>query len=293
MHDARSESAESLPVPSSKGELTWMYKQATSWMGVFAFVMAGIVWADPSMRAQVRDVYLSMTATEAAPLVVATPPVPAVAIPVALPMHNKAFTLLGNVVHAQPVKVAAVEENNDGQASPAQIEGLRRYIARKYRVSHDATEVLVKAAYGVGQDMDLDPLLLLSVVAIESRFNPFAESGVGAQGLMQVMTSVHHEKFKSFGGSQAAWNPIANMRVGAMILQDCIARGGSIEAGLKRYVGATGPNDGGYGAKVLAERQRLASAAGVRAAPSKPADAVAEAGVAKGGKPQEQSVAAL
>jgi soluble lytic murein transglycosylase-like protein len=261
-----------------------MYKQASSWMGVFAFVMAGIVWADPSMRAQVRDVYLSMTVNEAAPLVVATAPVPAVAIPVALPTHNKAFTLLGNVLHAQPVAVVA-----DGQASPAQIEGLRRYIARKYRVSHDATEVLVKAAYGVGQDMDLDPLLLLSVVAIESRFNPFAESGVGAQGLMQVMTSVHHEKFKSFGGMQAAWNPIANLRVGAQILQDCIARGGSVEAGLKRYVGATGPGDGGYGAKVLAERQRLASAAGVRLAAPKiaPADAVADAGVSKGGKAQQ------
>jgi soluble lytic murein transglycosylase-like protein len=268
-----------------------MYKQATSWMGVFAFVMAGIVWADPSMRAQVRDVYLSMTMTEAPPLVVATAPVPAVAIPVALPTHNKAFTLLGNVLHAQPVPVAAAD---NGEASPAQIEGLRRYIARKYRVSHDATEVLVKTAYGVGRDMDLDPLLVLSVVAIESRFNPFAESGVGAQGLMQVMTSVHHEKFKSFGGMQAAWNPIANMRVGAQILQDCIARGGSVEAGLRRYVGATGPNDGGYGAKVLAERQRLASAAGVRPATSKPADAVAEAGVSKDGKLQlDQNIAAL
>jgi len=290
MHDARSGAADVLPALSAKRELTWMYKQATSWMGVFAFVMAGIVWADPSMRAQVRDVYLSMTVNEAAlPLVVATAPVPAVALPVTLPSHNKTFPLMGNL-RAQPV--AAVVPA--GQASPAQIEGLRRYIARKYRVSHDATELLVKEAYGVGQDMDLDPLLLLSVAAVESRFNPFAESGMGAQGLMQVMTSVHHEKFKSFGGQQAAWNPIANLRVGAMILQDCIARGGSVEAGLKRYVGATGPNDGGYGAKVLAERQRLASAAGVRPQAPKAAEAVADAAVSKDGKPQmDQSVAAL
>jgi hypothetical protein len=41
-----------------------------------------------------------------------------------------------------------------------------------------------------------------------------------------------------------------------------IRRGGSVERGLQLYVGAgNAPDDGGYGAKVLGERSRLATAA--------------------------------
>ena len=60
-----------------------------------------------------------------------------------------------------------------------------------------------------------------------------------------------------------ALNPIANIWVGTRILDDCIDRRGSIEGGLACYVGATGPGDGGYGAKVLAERRRIALASGI------------------------------
>ena len=110
----------------------------------------------------------------------------------------------------------------------------------------------------------VDPQLLLAVIAIESRYNPYAESHVGAQGLMQVMTKVHKEKFEAYtDGPIAALNPIANIRVGSQILRDCIKRRGSLEGGLACYVGATGPSDGGYGAKVLAERRRIALASGI------------------------------
>jgi hypothetical protein len=95
-------------------------------------------------------------------------------------------------------------------------------------------------------------------MAIESGFNPFAESPVGAQGLMQVMSKLHHEKFQDLGGVKAALNPVANIKVGSLILKDYVTRGGSIEAGLKLYVGAADlENDAGYGAKVLAEYRRL------------------------------------
>ncbi len=145
-----------------------------------------------------------------------------------------------------------------------QVEALRGYISRKYRVAYDATGVLVNTAFLVGHDLELDPILLLAVMAIESRYNPFAESHVGAQGLMQVMTSVHQDKFEQFGGGDGvALNPVANIKVGGQILRDCIDRRGSRAGGLACYVGATGPTDGGYGAKVQAERRRLALAAGV------------------------------
>nr|WP_233583200.1 lytic transglycosylase domain-containing protein [Candidimonas sp. SYP-B2681] len=146
----------------------------------------------------------------------------------------------------------------------AQAQALRSYIARKYKIAHSVAGALINTAFLVGNETKLDPQLLLAVIAIESRYNPYAESHVGAQGLMQVMTKVHKEKFAAFNeGSIAALNPIANIRVGSQILRDCIKRRGSVEGGLACYVGATGPSDGGYGAKVLAERRRIALASGI------------------------------
>lgn len=139
-----------------------------------------------------------------------------------------------------------------------QQEFVTSWLARRYRVAGDAANMLVSTAYLTASEMKLDPLLILAVMAIESRFNPFAESPVGAQGLMQVMSKVHKEKFQEMGGTQAALNPVANIRVGSQILKEYVQRGGSVEAGLKRYVGAAAfETDSGYGSRVLAEYKRL------------------------------------
>lgn len=132
------------------------------------------------------------------------------------------------------------------------------WISKRYHVAGDATYMLVSATYQTADEIKLDPLLILAVMAIESSFNPFAESPVGAQGLMQVMSKLHHDKFQNLGGVKAALNPVANIKVGSLILKDYVKRSGSVEAGLKLYVGAAYlENDAGYGAKVLAEYRRL------------------------------------
>ena len=167
---------------------------------------------------------------------------------------------------------AAVKETDDIQpvsAAPSPMLGtdiqqkrVTEWLSKRYRVAGDATNMLVSAAYLTAKEINLDPLLILAVMAIESRFNPFAESPVGAQGLMQVMSKVHHDKFADLGGAQAALNPVANIRVGSLILKEYVARGGSVEAGLKRYVGAAAmASDAGYGAKVLGEYDRLKAVA--------------------------------
>lgn len=137
-----------------------------------------------------------------------------------------------------------------------------QYLARRYRVADGAVRLLVSTAFQIGREKNLDPLLILSVVAIESSLNPFAESSMGAQGLMQVMTRIHAQRFEPHGGETAALDPIANMKVGSSILHELISRGGSVERGLQLYVGAGNmPDDGGYGVRVLGERARLQLAA--------------------------------
>ena len=139
-----------------------------------------------------------------------------------------------------------------------QQELVTNWLSKRYRVADEAIDMLVSATYLTAKETKLDPLLILSVIAIESRFNPFSESPVGAQGLMQVMSKVHHEKFSDLGGIKAALNPVANIKVGAMILKEYVTSAGSIEAGLKRYVGAAdNETDGGYGNLVMAEYKRL------------------------------------
>lgn len=136
------------------------------------------------------------------------------------------------------------------------------WLSKKYRVAPEPLAVLVAEAYRLGAHHEIDPTLILAVMAIESRFNPFAQSNVGAQGLMQVMTRVHSDKYEDFGGSLAAFDPVSNLRVGVRILKDNIARAGSIEGGLKHYVGAANHGrDGGYASKVMAEYERIRNAA--------------------------------
>jgi soluble lytic murein transglycosylase-like protein len=158
--------------------------------------------------------------------------------------------------------IDALPAANAASAGDLQQQRVTQWISKRYRVASDATNMLVSAAYSTGKEINFDPLLILAVMAIESRFNPFAESPVGAQGLMQVMSKVHHDKFAEMGGTRAALNPVANIRVGSLILKEYVKRGGSVESGLKRYVGAAAmASDDGYGAKVLGEYDRLKAVA--------------------------------
>ena len=107
-----------------------------------------------------------------------------------------------------------------------------------------------------GARVGLDPTLILAIMAVESSFNPFAQSSPWARkGLMQVMTRVHDDKYEAFGGNHAAFDPVTNLRVGVQVLKECIARAGSVDAGLRYYVGAANAtDDGGYAGKVLGEQ---------------------------------------
>ena len=170
-----------------------------------------------------------------------------------------------NMEPAEYVEPQAVDRATAAEPKelPKQQAALAFWLARKYNVAPEPLSVLVAEAFQIGAKAKLDPTLILAIMAIESGFNPFAQSPVGAQGLMQVMTRVHTDKYENFGGKLAAFDPVTNLRVGVKVLQECITKAGSVEGGLKFYVGAGNmADDGGYAGKVLAEHARLQSVIG-------------------------------
>ena len=217
--------------------------------GVVAMTVLVMMFVKPELTDKFKDLSPYAEAEEE-PAVAATVPAPNLAH--LMPASEQAG------VSGAIQKTGMSEEDAKMLGSQRQQQWVTAWLAKRYRIANDATNMLVSAAYLTAKEIKIDPLLILSVMAIESGLNPFAESPVGAQGLMQVMSKVHHDKFQDLGGVKAALNPVANIRVGALILKDYVTRAGSVEAGLKMYVGAAdADNDSGYGARVLNEYRRL------------------------------------
>ena len=140
------------------------------------------------------------------------------------------------------------------------------FFEKKYSLDRTKIEEYVSNTILIAKEVNIDPVLLLAVISVESNFNPNTKSQAGAEGLMQVMTSVHRDKYALYGGAQQAVKPEVNIRVGAYILKYLIATAGSLRNGLKFYVGAANAeDDGGYADKVMAERNRLISLCQTRA----------------------------
>ncbi len=145
-------------------------------------------------------------------------------------------------------------------ADTRKYRALANYVSRRYRIAPDVTEQFVGAAYDAGRQVGLDPLLILAVMAVESRFNPVAESLMGAKGLMQVIPKHHLDKLLEHGGEEAVLDPMINIALGARILKEYVRRTGSLEAGLQFYNGALADPSSQYAQKVFAEKERLQQA---------------------------------
>jgi soluble lytic murein transglycosylase-like protein len=134
---------------------------------------------------------------------------------------------------------------------------LAEFIAQRWRIAETAATNFVAIAYRAGKRYSVDPVLILSVMAIESRYNPVAESVVGAKGLMQIMPKYHLDKLLDHGGEEALLDPEVNIHVGAQILREYYRRLGDQQAALQMYAGAFHEPSSRYAAKVFDERMRL------------------------------------
>jgi soluble lytic murein transglycosylase-like protein len=174
--------------------------------------------------------------------------------------------LLGGSLQA--VDAATADESDRGAAGGKPVATLTpveesrhravsEYVAKRYRVSQEVALDLVGQAHRVGKELQLDPLLIIAVIAVESSFNPIAESVAGAKGLMQIIPKYHTEKFQAFGGAETVFDPATNIRVGAQILKEYIRYTGNVGIALQMYAGALGDNEDQYTNKVMGMKQRL------------------------------------
>ena len=185
---------------------------------------------------------------------------------------------MGSVALAE--SLAPVSARKADLALTRQQSNIAKFVASQYRVDLDKARVYVDLAFKAAKAYKVDPHLVLAIMSIESSFDAQAQSNKGAQGLMQVLTRVHKEKFVPFGGTAVAYDPESNIKVGAQILREYLSRGGSEEQALKFYVGAALlSDDGGYGQKVLGQKARIVAVALGNPVPPMPSIVLAKASI--------------
>jgi hypothetical protein len=164
-------------------------------------------------------------------------------------------------IDAAPPLPQASEPTVAAETLTPRMRAVLDHVTRRYRVSPEALLPIFRAAQSSARDRRLDPLLIVAVIGIESGFNPFSESAMGALGLMQVMPRFHQDKLPPGAEKSHFLDPITNVRIGSHVLQESIDRNGGLIAGLQQFGGAINDEGQAYANKVLAEKERLEQAA--------------------------------
>ena len=130
-----------------------------------------------------------------------------------------------------------------------------RWLSRKYRVSAEPLGAMVAEAWILGERSQLPPSLILAILAVQSRFNPFASANPGQVGLMQIGLKAHAQALAQFGGPLSAFDPLTNVRVGVRHLQSLMQQTENLEEALALYGLSSGFNgEGQFADRVLAEQ---------------------------------------
>lgn len=153
-----------------------------------------------------------------------------------------------------PEPASALENSQAATLSPRMQTALD-YVRTRYKVSREAMLPLFEAVQWIARERGLDPLLVVALIGIESGFNVRARSATGGHGLMQIIPRYHLDKIPDGLGAKGLMDPVVNVKVGALVLDEAIRRAGSTMAGLQSYNGSD--RKGLFARRVLAERSRL------------------------------------
>jgi soluble lytic murein transglycosylase-like protein len=115
-----------------------------------------------------------------------------------------------------------------------------RFAARsRMALTEPEIEAVAHAIIDVSKLHDIDPSLVLAVIHVESRYNAFAVSSVGAMGLMQILPSTGRELAARHGinwiGPQTLFDPVVNVKLGVAYLKQLSDRYGSTSMALAAY----------------------------------------------------------
>jgi soluble lytic murein transglycosylase-like protein len=161
----------------------------------------------------------------------------------------KAYAIPAPAIERQSVQqIPAKPEALDKRAQKA-----AEYIATTYHIAREASELIVRESVKAGKANSVDPILILAIIGVESRFNPISESQAGALGLTQTMAEYHPEKVAKIVSEQGHILNIAdNIQLGSKIIGEYMRKYGNNETlALQQYNGSLNDKSRAYSNRVL------------------------------------------
>jgi len=98
-------------------------------------------------------------------------------------------------------------------------ERIIQFIEDTYRVSNAST--IVDYVFKISEQKNLDPLQILAIIKVESRFNEKAKSPANAHGLMQVHYPSHR---KEVAKVSELYDIETNIDIGTTIWSNCVSK---------------------------------------------------------------------
>ena len=192
-------------------------------------LMPAAVWAD-QVTGQNENKQPAQVAMVTPPMIEAPAPAPASAAPA-----NPAPAATAPAIDSKP------DPTGVEPVQQSKLTNLSRHIQSKYGISEQKATNIVRQSIDNGSRHQLEPELILAIIAVESMFRERAVSRVGARGLMQVMPGPHREKVKEIGGSRALFDPAKNIHTGSKILTIYLNNhSGNLRRALLNYNGSLG-----------------------------------------------------
>lgn len=158
-------------------------------------------------------------------------------------------------------KSIALEEHSSGdKVKIKKMQKLASYISQNYKVSLLNAEKIVFSVFSEAAKKDLEPILVLSMISIESTFDQYSRSKAGAIGLTQVMPKVHRHRIAE--NKVDIWSVHGNIKIGTDIFKDYLhLTGGNIKNALQRYNGSSNDKKFRYSNEVMNRMQTFKVAA--------------------------------